>query len=90
MDPLAPLHPQVVHFAIALLFLGVPLRLLSLTGKVPFAKHAATTLLLLGTIAAVVSVKSGTAAHGPVSASRARATRWWRTRRRRSRRRTYS
>ncbi|MEK0430600.1 MAG: hypothetical protein RL139_404 [Gemmatimonadota bacterium] len=66
MDPLAPLHPQVVHFAIALLFLGVPLRLISLTGKLAFTKHAATMLLLLGTVAAVVSVKSGTAAHGPV------------------------
>lgn len=66
MNELAPLHPIVVHFAVALLFVGVPLRLISLTGKVPFAKHAATLLLLLGTAAAVLSVKSGTAAHGPV------------------------
>ncbi len=66
MESLASLHPQVVHFAIALLFLGVPLRLIALTGKVPFAKHAATLLLLLGTAAAVVSVKSGVDAHGPV------------------------
>jgi hypothetical protein len=55
-----------VHFAIALLFVGVPLRVLSLTGKIPFAKHAATLLLLLGTAAAAVSVKSGDDAHGPV------------------------
>jgi uncharacterized membrane protein len=66
MESLASLHPQVVHFAIALLFLGVPLRRVALTGKDPFAKHAATLLLLLGTAAAVVSVKSGVDAHGPV------------------------
>ena len=66
MDSLAQLHPQVVHFAIALLFVGVPLRLLSLSGKIGFAKHAATLLLLLGTAAAAVSVKSGDDAHGPV------------------------
>jgi uncharacterized membrane protein len=66
MESLASLHPQVVHFAIALLFVGVPLRVLSLTGKIPFARHAATLLLLLGTAAAAVSVKSGDDAHGPV------------------------
>lgn len=66
MESLASLHPQVVHFAIALLFVGVPLRLVALTGKVPFAKHAATLLLILGTVAAAVSVKSGVDAHGPV------------------------
>ena len=90
MDPLAPLHPQVVHFAIALLFLGVPLRLISLTGKLAFTKHAATTLLLLGTVAAVVSVKSGTAAHGPVERIPGPGTPSWRTRRRPNRRRTSS
>lgn len=66
MPSLASLHPQVVHFAIALLFIGVPLRFLSLIGKPAFARHAATLLLLLGSAAAAVSVKSGTDAHGPV------------------------
>lgn len=66
MPSIAELHPQVVHFAIALLFVGVPLRFVSLGGKIPFAKHAATLLLLLGTAAAAVSVKSGADAHGPV------------------------
>lgn len=66
MDSLAALHPQVVHFAIALLFVGVPLRFMSISGKILFAKHAATLLLLLGTAAAAVSVKSGDDAHGPV------------------------
>lgn len=63
---LAANHPQVIHFAIALLLLGVLFRLISLTGKLKFTNPAATTLLVLGTIAAVVSVKSGDDAHGPV------------------------
>jgi len=63
---LAALHPQVVHFVIALLFVGVLLRCVSLTGRVPFTGPAAAVLLLLGTGAAVLAVQSGTAAHGPV------------------------
>lgn len=66
MPDLAPLHPQIVHFAIALGLVGVALRWLSLTNKVPFAGPAATTLLLLGTIAAALAVHSGLDAHGPV------------------------
>jgi uncharacterized membrane protein len=63
---LAPLHPLVVHFVIALLFVGVLLRCVSLTGRVTFTGPAAAVLLLLGTGAAVLAVQSGTAAHGPV------------------------
>ena len=63
---LAALHPQVVHFVIALLFVGVLLRCVSLTGRVPFTGPAAAVLLLLGTGAAVLAVQSGRAAHGPV------------------------
>jgi uncharacterized membrane protein len=59
-------HPQIVHFVIALLFVGVALRLISLTGKLAFAGPAAATLLLLGTLAAVLAVTSGDDAHGPV------------------------
>ncbi len=66
MPNLAIYHPQVVHFAIALLFVGVVLRFVSLTGKLRFTNHAAAALLILGTIAAVVSVRSGDDAHGPV------------------------
>lgn len=66
MPNLAYFHPQVVHFVVALLFVGVLLRLASLTGKWTFTGPAAATLLLLGTVAAVVAVKSGTDAHGPV------------------------
>ncbi len=66
MPNLAANHPQVVHFAIALLFLGVGFRIIALTGWLKFTNHAASTLLILGTIAAAVSVKSGDDAHGPV------------------------
>ena len=60
------LHPQVVHFTIVLAIVGVALRLVSLLGKPAFASPAATTLLLLAAVSSVVSVRSGTAAHGPV------------------------
>jgi uncharacterized membrane protein len=64
---MAPYHPIIVHFAIALLLAGVVLRLLSLLGRrVPFANGAAAALLLAGTLAAVLAVLSGDAAHGPV------------------------
>lgn len=66
MPNLAANHPQVVHFAMALLLVGVAFRFIALTGKLKFTNHAATTLLILGTIAAAVSVKSGVDAHGPV------------------------
>lgn len=59
-------HPEVVHFAIALVFAGVGFRLLSLTRRVTFVSPAATTLILLGTIACFVAVQTGTTAHGPV------------------------
>jgi uncharacterized membrane protein len=60
------LHPQVVHFTIVLAIIGVAFRLVSLLKKPAFASPAATTLLLLAAVASVVSVRSGTAAHGPV------------------------
>ncbi|PYQ46741.1 MAG: hypothetical protein DMF78_25540 [Acidobacteria bacterium] len=66
MPDLAPYHPIVVHFAIALLIAGAVLRWLSLTGRVPFASPAASSLLLVGMAAAFVAVKSGMAAHGPI------------------------
>src|SRR6187431_28438 len=63
---LAALHPQVVHFTIVLAIIGAAFRVVSLLGKPAFASPAATTLLLLAALAAVVSNRSGTAAHGPV------------------------
>ena len=66
MPNLAEYHPIVVHFAIGFLVAGALLRWLSLTGRVAFASPAATALMLVGTLAAVLSVQSGVDAHGPV------------------------
>jgi uncharacterized membrane protein len=60
------LHPQVVHFVIALLFAGVVFRWLSFTDRLAPLGPAALVLLLTGTVAAVLAVQSGEAAHGPV------------------------
>lgn len=59
-------HPQIVHFAIALLVVGVAFRAVSLFGRPAFASPAALTLLILGTAAAALAANSGLAAHGPV------------------------
>ena len=66
MPSLAAFHPQIVHFVVALLFLGVVLRIVSLTRWLRFSGPAAAMLLLIGTGAAVLAVRSGTDAHGPV------------------------
>ena len=66
MPNLASLHPQIVHFVVSLLFLGVVLRVISLIGRPRFVNPAAAMLLLIGTGAAVFAVQSGTDAHGPV------------------------
>ncbi len=66
MPNIGAFHPQIVHFVIALLFVGVALRLVSLSGWFRFSGPAAATLILIGTIAAVAAVKSGTEAHGVV------------------------
>jgi uncharacterized membrane protein len=65
MPNIAYWHPQVVHFVVGLLFVGVALRLASLAGKWKWTGPAAATLIFLGTAAAVLAVKSGTDAHGP-------------------------
>ncbi len=66
MPSLAAAHPVIVHFAIGFLVAGVLLRWLSLTGRVSFASPAAASLILAGTLAVVLAVKSGDDAHGPV------------------------
>jgi len=60
------LNPQVVHFAIALLVVGVLFRAVSWLGRPAFVGPAATALLTLGTLAAIVAAYTGDAAHGPV------------------------
>lgn len=63
---LARFHPQIVHFVVGLLFVGVPLRIISLLRRPKFVNPAATLLLLLGAGAAVVAVRSGHDAHDRV------------------------
>lgn len=60
------LHPQIVHFAVALVFAGVGFRLLSFLKRLPFVSPAATTLILAGTIACFAAAQTGESAHGPV------------------------
>jgi uncharacterized membrane protein len=59
-------HPQIVHFVIALVMVGVVLRLVSLTGRLRWTSPAALTLILIGTVAAILAVQTGDAAHPPV------------------------
>ncbi len=66
MPNIGAYHPIIVHFAIALLLLGVIFRWVSLTGRAPFSGPAAATLLILGAVAALLAVHSGLDAHGPV------------------------
>jgi uncharacterized membrane protein len=66
MPSIAQYHPQIVHFVIGLLIVGVAMRVVSLTGKFRFTFPAAFTLILIGTIAAWLAVRSGTEAHGAV------------------------
>ena len=60
------LHPEVVHFAIALAFVGVAFRVVSLAGRPAFASPAAATLLLLAALSVLAAVLTGDAAHGPI------------------------
>jgi uncharacterized membrane protein len=60
------LHPQVVHFAIALLIVGVFFRALAWLGRPAFVSPAAAALLTLGTLAAIAAAYTGEAAHGPI------------------------
>jgi uncharacterized membrane protein len=66
MPNIAYFHPQIVHFVVALLFIGVLLRLVSLADKWAFTGPAAATLIFIGTVAAALAVHSGLDAHGPV------------------------
>jgi len=63
---IAVFHPQIVHFVVALLFVGVGFRVIGLIGKPAWINPAATALIVLGTIASIAAVQSGTDAHGPV------------------------
>lgn len=59
MPDVGAYHPIVVHFAIALLMVGVLFRWIALAGRVAFADAAATPLVVLATVAALVAAWSG-------------------------------
>ena len=63
MLDIGAVHPQITEFAVAFVSGGVVARWISLTGKLQFTRLGATALLLLGTLAAVLAVHSGTQAH---------------------------
>jgi uncharacterized membrane protein len=68
MSSLGYYHPLVVHFAVALLPLGVLFRLLwlALRRRAAFAGPAAAVILVLGAASAVLAVKTGRDGHGVV------------------------
>src|SRR2546425_1750022 len=47
MPNIGAYHPIIVHFAIALVILGVIFRWVSLTGRAPFTGPAAETVMIL-------------------------------------------
>jgi uncharacterized membrane protein len=63
MPDIAAFHPQIVHFVIGTLIVGVAFRWVSLSGRAAFTGPAAAVLLLLGTAAAIAAAESGTQAH---------------------------
>lgn len=64
MPDIGALHPQVVHFVIALGLVGVLFRLGSLVLRAGWLSPAATALIVLSAGAAVVAKKSGDDTHG--------------------------
>lgn len=65
MPNIGSIHPYVVHLVIGFLIAGVLFRLVSVTGKWPWMNQAAAALLIVGALASIVAVRSGTDAHGP-------------------------
>ncbi|HKP27961.1 MAG TPA: DUF2231 domain-containing protein [Gemmatimonadales bacterium] len=66
MPNIAVFHPQIVHFVIALFFVGLALRIASWFIWPTWTKPAGALLLILSAFASVAAVRSGTEAHGPV------------------------
>jgi uncharacterized membrane protein len=65
MPNIGAFHPQVVHFVVAGLFLGLPIYWLGFLRRPAFLRPMASVLLLVGTVASFAAVKSGSDAHGP-------------------------
>jgi uncharacterized membrane protein len=65
MPDIAAFHPQIVHFVIALFYVGLVLRLVSLTKLFAWTRPAGAALLIVAALAAASAVRSGDQAHGP-------------------------
>jgi uncharacterized membrane protein len=67
LPSIATIDPQVVHFVVALSLVALLLRLVAFFGpRLRWASYAATLLFVLAAGAAIVAVRSGLDAHGPV------------------------
>lgn len=66
MPDIAVFHPQIVHFVIALFFVGLGVRVASWFLWPNWTKPAGALLLILAAVASVAAVTSGDQAHGPV------------------------
>lgn len=63
MPDIGTLHPQLVHFVIALGLVGVLLRLISLVARGAWLGPAAATLIILSAAVSVLAAESGTDTH---------------------------
>lgn len=63
MPEIGRFHPQIVHFVVASLFIGLPVYLLGFMRRPRYFRPMAAILLLIGTSAAWFAVRSGLEAH---------------------------
>lgn len=63
MPNIGAFHPQVVHFVVASLALGLPVYWLGFLRRPAFLRPMASLLLVVGTAASFLAVKSGSDAH---------------------------
>lgn len=66
MPNIAVFHPQIIHFVIALFFVGLGIRLVSFFLWSSWTRPAGAALLIMAGLASIGAVRSGTQAHGPV------------------------
>lgn len=62
-EAIGRLHPQMVHFVVASVFVGLPLYLLALTRRARGLRTTAFILLTVGALASIAAARSGLAAH---------------------------
>jgi len=63
MPEIGVLHPQLVHFVVALGIIGVVFRIVSLWGRLAWTGPAAAALLVMAAVASVVAAEAGDQAH---------------------------